>query len=224
MNGHNDMSMPQLATEGNGEFVQSATNNDIEKVKSLLASGEKVDVQGPKGWTALRAATNRGHYTMVMFLLSQGAYIEGKSMTGHTALIMAASCGHTNILRLLLDAGAQPDARDTYGSTALMEASQRGFVDIAKELLQRGADPNIQSRSGKTALMFAAENGSLALVKLLVEKGAISDFANTKDLVHCETALFLAERRGHKDIVDYLSATAGGFDAFKDYECFAVAE
>ena len=61
------------------------------------------------------------------------------------------------------------------------------------------------SQNGTTPLVLAASLGNLAMVEVMLEKGADKDLANK----HGETALLLASKVGHLDVVRFLLAQKG---------------
>ena len=146
----------------------------------------------------LRQAVLSGKTDEVTQLLGQGAD-PGYQYTGWTVLLFATRDDHVEIVRTLLERGAKVDAVAPRGITALMVAAQRGHVEIVKALLARRAF--INARNDNTALMYAAEFGHLDVAKALVEAGAD---LNVRDGDR-ETALGIARRRGHLDIVRLLT-------------------
>ena len=108
-----------------------------------------------------------------------------------------------------------------------MKAAELGNVDIARLLLERGADVNTSQSppawhrkaikllrkrraDGKAlhsfALGRAAAAGHADVVKLLLENGGNVNQAD----MWGETALQLAEKNGHTDVVNMLRAAGAG--------------
>jgi len=114
--------------------------------------------------------------------------------------------GDIQRVRELLDSGVDPNFQNRLGTTPLMMASAWGYTEIVRLLLKKGADPNIQSRNmvlydfGDTALMYATLEGETETVRLLLENGANPNIINNNG----DTALSLALRNGHTDIVELL--------------------
>lgn len=120
----------------------------------------------------------------------------------HTELMRAALEGDTATVRSLLAGGADVNAKDNKGRTALMFAVTNMHADTAKELLEHGADVNATANDGATALMLAASSGDTKSVRALLDKGADPAGKYTRS---GETALMLAKKNNHADIVDLLS-------------------
>jgi len=117
----------------------------------------------------------------------------------------AAEKGHTDIVKALLAHGADVNAKEPHGAsagaTALMYAVVAGHNDIVQVLLTHGADVNArENKVGFTALMGAAYNGQTNAVQALVAHGADVNAKNNDG----DTALMLAKKKGHKEIVRIL--------------------
>lgn len=131
---------------------------------------------------------------------------------------------------LIRDRGfISPDCPNAKGETPLLASIRSRSAPTARILLTLGADPNLPGKPAApwdhdddggginpgdntnttilTPLMLAATTGQLAIVKLLV-----GDFHADDSAVgaHGETALWLAARAGHRDVVAYLPARRGG--------------
>lgn len=126
---------------------------------------------------------------------------------------------------LIRDRGfISPDCPNAKGETPLLASIRSRSAPTARILLTLGADPNLPGRPAApwdhdddndggtseralTPLMLAAATGQLAIVKLLV-----GDFNADDGAVGAqgETALWLAARAGHRDVVAYLPARRGG--------------
>lgn len=130
---------------------------------------------------------------------------------------------------LIRDRGfISPDCPNAKGETPLLASIRSRSAPTARILLTLGADPNLPGKSAApwdnddggginpggdssstilTPLMLAAATGQLAIVKLLV-----GDFHADDGAVgaHGETALWLAARAGHRDVVAYLPSRRGG--------------
>ncbi len=133
---------------------------------------------------------------------------EGASMaviddaTKLTPLAIAAEAGLAEIVRILLEAGADPNFG---GATTPLEAAVvEGHLEVVEALLSSSVDVNQKVEEGFTPLMTAASTGNLPLVKKLLEAGARPRLLNDDR----ESAVSLAERAGHADIVEELKLAA----------------
>jgi ankyrin repeat protein len=115
---------------------------------------------------------------------------------------------NTKLVHDLLS-GARPlpiDIRNEASQSGLMIACAHRNVETAKELLVKYGElePNLIDGSdalGWTALHHAAQSGSFECVQLLIEHNSDIDATTSKN----ETALFLATKHHHVDIVELLT-------------------
>lgn len=148
---------------------------------------------------ALRSAAYDGDVQRTIAALDEGADINSQTKPDKpTALMYAAKNGHTRVVRLLLTRGADPNILTSRGVSAIDLAMQHRHPDTAITLLEHGADPNIMSPiTGQTLLQDAAANGYTELLSKLLEEDINVNMGNP-------TALELASKQGHIDVVDVL--------------------
>ncbi len=130
------------------------------------------------GRTAIQAAAERGHISIVKKLLALGADVNARPSPSHgrTALQAASENGFADIGRLLLARGADANAPAAryLGLTALKAASLHGYVEIIELLIQAGADIHDQggTKCDGTPLHAAAEGGQVDAIQKLINLGA----------------------------------------------------
>lgn len=71
----------------------------------LLSYGADVNLVGPDGRSALRAASWAGHEEIVQRLLDAGANVNQQDAEGRSSLIAAAYMGHVGVVEILAQAG-----------------------------------------------------------------------------------------------------------------------
>ena len=120
------------------------------------------------------------------------------SITSRMSLIDAAQDGKIDEVRRLLNQKVNVDATDHNGDTALSEAAREGHLEIVRLLLDAGADINNKGYMQNTPLMNASFYGHLDIVEHLLANEAAIDVGGK------DTALTIAARRGHIDIVNAL--------------------
>ncbi len=209
-----------------------AGHEDI--IKLLIASGAKVNLNaeihlraGYRG-TALHAAATGGHSTIVDLLIANGADVNINSRNG-TQLHMAARCRDdtcAEIVKKLLSKGADVNAKDPrQGDTPLHIAARRGSRKAAELLVGAGANVNAKDKDGHTPLWFAKKEGKTEMIEFLRIHGAIGSLhdvveagdigqvrrliskgadVNAKSDGRLITPVYLAARKGHKDICELL--------------------
>jgi len=204
----------------------AAAAGELERVKSLVERGLKVNLGPNCGVTALHRAAHYGHADIVGFLIDHGAAIHANSgieepppwhwrskllrLSGSdpdrikhthrsgTALHSAAANGHVAAAKVLLDRGANVNAASIQGMRTPLDwvAFHCGDAQIAELLLDRGA-----TITG-WALRWAAMRGKAPLVRLLIARNAhLDDYGDNPER---DTPLMGAARNGHLDIAKML--------------------
>ncbi|KAL7896032.1 ankyrin repeat-containing domain protein [Trichoderma sp. SZMC 28014] len=224
--GQGNEKVVHLLLEAGSEVNMSPTTNHGIRIltQSQPEAGSPPKIYGVaryNGRTALQAASERGHCSIVKLLLERGAEVNAppSPVAGRTALQAAAGSGFGAIVHLLLSLGAQanaPSARYN-GITALQGACLQGNLEIVELLLRSGAD--VQASGGGydgvgTALHAAAEKGHIEIVKKLIGAGAD---VNARSRRRGQAPLQAAMAGGHDMVVEYLKdlgavgRTGGGF-------------
>ena len=155
---------------------------------------------------ALLKACDSGKLNDIEQLLSAGAEVNGVVDGDGTALIVAAREGNTEAVSLLLKHGADVNLGAHGDGNPLIMAAREGHENIVTLLLDRGADVNQVVDGDENALIQASASGELGVVKLLASRGADLNarvWAGNLDGEY-RTALSMARRRGHLDVVEFL--------------------
>jgi ankyrin repeat protein len=93
------------------------------------------------------------------------------------------------------------DIRNKASQTGLMIACAFKAEETAEEIIEKNPDLNARDTLGWTALHHATKSGSWECVKLLIKNKAEIDATTDKN----ETAIFLATKQNHFDIVEFLA-------------------
>ncbi len=156
------------------ELLFAAKNGDLEKLESLLESGNlDVDAANEYGITALFHAAKEGHYEIVKFLIDNGAEVGLGDRSETNALMNAARNGHYEIVKFLLKSGAEVNFASKDNMTALAYAIENGHSAVVKLLLENGA--NVDSVSSTYGFHKAAVAGQHEIVRLLLDHGTEVD-------------------------------------------------
>lgn len=197
---------------------------EIEIVRSAIASGVDVNRVGSNGTPLLVLAAAKGTEAIVRLLLDSGADPDQPDQRrGMTALHAAASRGSTDVARELLASGASVNR--TFGwppMTALAVAFRRGYKGLVRLLLDSGADPNAsinlpddpQEQLQLTPLIFAASAGDVEMCRLLIDHGANLDAAKADGM----TPLMAATFNGWLEAVRYLTDAGANLNLVNNYD------
>lgn len=119
---------------------------------------------------------------------------------------LAEAVAHNNLLGIkeALKYGAHPDGIIDDGYSALHSAAAGGHVEAVRLLLDNGADVNWGDFVSGTPLIVAAGGGYAEVVKVLLARNA-----NVCIVADGGTALDIAKKQSHREIVD-LVVSAGG--------------
>jgi hypothetical protein len=126
------------------KLSNAALHNDVAKIQTLLASGEKIDEIDKWGWTPLMWAVYYSYAPAAQCLLDHKANPNVQATKGYRSI--------------------------PKGSTPLIICGYSGLDDFAKMLLKAGADRNIVNEKGKKAIDYAREFGFEEVIKLLTDE------------------------------------------------------
>ena len=151
--------------------------------------------------TRLADAARSGDVAGVKTLLAQKVDPNVPGTDGTPALHWIVRVDDVETARLLLGGGADAKLANRYGLTPLSIAAGNGSAAMIAVLLGAGADPNAADPAGETPLMAAARVGSVEAAKVLLDGGAKIE---AKDPAFQQTALMVAVRENHPDVVQFL--------------------
>ena len=152
---------------------RDAVSGQISELESILErEPDLVKCRGPRGFTPLHMAADKGQTAVAKVLIEHGAEINARTDAGGTPLHWAAFDGRINAATLLLAEGAEINPRDKDGNTPLHWAAARGHVEMTELLIAHGADLNMKTRNGCTPLRGAYDFHQAATVRVLLRHGA----------------------------------------------------
>ena len=138
-----------------------------------------------------------------------GVVLLGGQSACAVPLLNASASGDTETVRSLLQKGHDVNEGFPLVRTRpLMLAAAHGHPETARVLLDAGADVNAEDLTGWTALHAGAFKGDASIVTLLLERGARSQTAHW----FLDSPLRIAERLGHKDLLELLRASPATAD------------
>ena len=161
--------------------------------------------------TPLYIAAERGHISVVKELLSRNADVDTPTSDAKvTSLYVAAKKGKIDVMSCLIKANADVDfiPSGSGSCSALMYAASLGNVNVMDYLMHDGgADVNLSMpTSGLTSLHIAAREGRGQAVAALMRREALLGVLTIQTR---DTALLIAARGGHDDIVKMLLMRGG---------------
>ena len=127
----------------------------------------------------------------------------------YTPLYMAVYEDFADMVGVLLAHGADPSGPADNGATPLHVAARFNRVACAKRLLAAGAAPDAVDADGQTPLHIAARRNRPAMAALLLGAGRAD--VDGLGVTGC-TALYLAAKHGHADVVAVLHAHGAALD------------
>lgn len=156
-------------------LTNAAVQGDTEKVKSLLASGEKVDAADANGMQAIHmvSLTGSGDSAEVLkILLAAGAKVDAVDKQGRQPIVFAVGAQAVKSVKVLLAAGANVNTTDNNGLQLIHLAAKTNSTEMVKVLLAAGALIDASDINGDRPLHWAARHGNTEMVKDLLVAGA----------------------------------------------------
>ncbi|WP_158620241.1 MULTISPECIES: ankyrin repeat domain-containing protein [Corallococcus] len=197
----------------------AATKGRVAVVRVLLAAGAPLgQPHGRFGWTALHAAVAHGHTKVVEKLLGAGMAVDAPGKHGITPLGTALLNEEAweDVVPVLMAAGAR---LKRIPRTLLREIANDEKYALLRPILQPHGLPAPKKPGPPPVLPplhEAAATGNVARVKRLLKDGAR---VKAKLRRSGTTALHLAARNNHVEVMDVLIAAGAPLDGFhKPYE------
>ncbi len=160
--------------------------------------------------TRLADAAMKRDVAAVRALIAQKVDVNAPGTDGSPALHWAVRVVDGAMAKLLLGAGAQATLANRYGLTPMAIAAGNGSASMIAILLDAGADANTPDPAGDTPLMSVTRVGRTDAVTVLLDRGAKVD---ATDATYQQTALMVAVRENHPEIVKLLIARGASVNA-----------
>ncbi|GMR60261.1 hypothetical protein PMAYCL1PPCAC_30456, partial [Pristionchus mayeri] len=168
-------------------------------ISDLLSIQKRVEDEREK---PLHNAILMGNISTLKQLIHNGICdIDQEDEKGHTALHIAMEQHGTEAASILLANGASPDVTDFQGVTPAHLACAAGNIDSFDLLLYYKADVCAVDKAGRSPLDTAAEQGRLMMVEKILESGLSLEVLRKAADSHTASALHLAARMGHVQVV-----------------------
>ncbi|MGB3799707.1 MAG: ankyrin repeat domain-containing protein, partial [Lewinella sp.] len=182
-------------------IAMAASEGHLDVMKLLVDRGAHLG-EGAGKVSPLHMAANEGQLEIVRYLLGQGVEVDERDEGGRTALAYAASEGQSDVVRLLIDAGADPEITDWEGRPATLYATGDDDFERVLEITQRMGDDAVERLVNTPEILVGpAGEGDLFTLQAMLE--GLNMNINLAD-GSGNTALSVAAREGHLEIVKYL--------------------
>ncbi|WP_264705088.1 ankyrin repeat domain-containing protein [Wolbachia endosymbiont (group A) of Gymnosoma rotundatum] len=207
----------------NAELLEAVKNGEIDKVRSLISEGAKVNVKDQDKKTPLHWAVENGHKEVVEVLLNNGANVNAEDTDGKTPydlatdeeiktllqntakLLEAAEKDNIEEVTRLISEGANVHAQDGFGNAPLHWAAEKGHKGVVEVLLNNGANVNAVEDHNNTPLHYVAGYGYKEVVQALLDNRANVNAVNKDG----KTPLHFAAAHGRKEVVEALLQVEG---------------
>ena len=163
--------------------------------KSDTRAGANLNLQSPRGFTALMLSARQGRLDIAFLLLDAGAIKDLETVDGENALTLALRNNNFAMAKVLFGKQAELSRnkkvfealvcafkgdRDFFerlindfgSSSALRRAAEHNSLEITEELLLNEVDVNARNKEGKTALMIATRSNNVDVAIYLLFRGA----------------------------------------------------
>ncbi|KAK4120263.1 ankyrin [Parathielavia appendiculata] len=174
--------------------------NDLDRVRSILASGANANCAARGGVTALHTAAAAGNVKIIKLLLNHGASLDALTDKKQTILFFAVRgpdySGHSHMPAYSQQNHPKNPARTDDATVRAIEA----LFNSPTRWIHRRRSLEKVDQHGVSPLMLAAGYGFEKTVTMLLERGARPDARDHAN----HTALRYASRNGHRGLVRLL--------------------
>jgi uncharacterized protein len=134
--------MSETDRAGRTALHYAAVDNDVGKVRRLLAQGYDVNAREERDFTPLHFAAQSQAPDIVQLLLNHGAEIDARNAFGASPLLVALTNYRDDprTVRLLRDAGADVTLENHYGHSPASHAASVTNYDLVTVLEGSDAD------------------------------------------------------------------------------------
>jgi ankyrin repeat protein len=151
--------------------------NDIDAIKTLLATGANLAAVDEHGQQAIHVAAGANKPEALKLLIAAGAKVDAPDSGGTKPIVYAVQVGGIESVKVLVAAGARLDALDKEGRQPIHVAAYSRFdnVNLVNTLLAVGAKVDAPDSNAAQPLHWAARRGNVGIAKVLLAAGARVD-------------------------------------------------
>ncbi|XP_060516670.1 nuclear factor NF-kappa-B p105 subunit-like [Cylas formicarius] len=185
-------------------LLKAVLDEDICRIKCVLAQGRSVNVNDNNGNTALHLATIRNLPEIIDFLLSvDNINVNARNVWGQTPLYIAVRQTFSDIAAKLIQANANVNLPSWEDVTPLHLATAN--PQLALVLIKNGAHINAQDYSGETPLHEAVSRGHLETVCMLLYFNADANITCENNLNPFMRSLLNGHHGIQSVLIEYVS-------------------
>ena len=207
-------------------FFDAVNENDFDRVKSFLISGDNPNILDR--WTGLvpiQRCVELRNLPMARLLLENGAlpnlpsYPPFPTWTISMPLITAVQMQNIDMANLLLAFGADVHVTDYYVDMPIHVAVSSRNIEMVRLLLHSGADSSEPKMSDemRDALFIAVEDGNLEMVDLLYEKGSAVSSISDASGANALDELALNISIGRPDVYNAMKIKVNWIEAVREH-------
>eukprot|EP01026_Neomeris_dumetosa_P045703 TRINITY_DN3873_c0_g1_i1.p4 TRINITY_DN3873_c0_g1~~TRINITY_DN3873_c0_g1_i1.p4 ORF type:complete len:236 (-),score=28.26 TRINITY_DN3873_c0_g1_i1:1109-1816(-) len=154
---HSDGKIPEKHKQCKSQkkLLRAITQNQNNRILTLLASGEHPDIPDPAGTTPLHYAVEKNCIIALGHFLHHGVNVNIQNSQGNTPLHIAAEKSGWGLVEILLMQGAQVNIQNGKGETPLHLAAANGNLRSVKTLIDAGGDLLAENLQGEQPLDYA---------------------------------------------------------------------
>ena len=209
-------------------LIYCCVNGNVKGISLLLNKGVNVNFVGRFGNTAFLHAAMNSHLDAVALLLTKrsnassraGVKASAKGLpspdentvdinsvnkTGLSALLFAINEKNFPLTKYLIQNDANIHQKDLAGNSSLIVACSYHDESIVHMLIEKGASVADCNNNGYTPFMVACEHGNMRIIESIYKTGKVKNINEVTKVGN--TALILACRFGHLDVVKWLVAS-----------------
>lgn len=211
-------------TNLNLDFLESISNNNLEKAIKYLDSGAEINAEDDFKRTALIYAAINNNENIAEYLINfSDINLDSRDYSGKTAFEYASINNNINMIKLLINAGTDLNTESDSGN-ALVRAVENNNPETVKILINAGADLDARNAYGLTPVMIAVDKRNIELLVILLRNGADvnAEVSNARAYLdewpEGTKAIYSARLQGDSEITDILISAGAEKNSKPDTE------
>lgn len=187
-------------------LLEAAHEDDVARIKELVAKGADVDARDAMGRTPTIVAAFASADDALRALAEAGADMNARENQAYDVVTIAAVADDPDLMSLAIELGNDPGlVTSPYDGTALIAAAHLGHVEVVRRLIAAGAPLDHVNNLYWTAVIEAVVLGDggpdhQAVLDALLSAGADRSLADRDGV----TPLEHAEARGFTEMAERL--------------------